>query len=35
MIIWIKKVFFSFWFWLFGWRIVGEKPLHLGVELRR
>jgi 1-acyl-sn-glycerol-3-phosphate acyltransferase len=24
--IWIKKVFFQFWFWLFGWKIIGEKP---------
>ena len=23
---WIKKQFFQFWFWLFGWRIVGHKP---------
>ena len=24
--IWLKKQFFQFWFWLFGWKIIGEKP---------
>lgn len=24
--IWLKKIFFSFWFWLFGWRVEGDKP---------
>ena len=23
---WIKKVFFQFWFWLFGWKVSGTVP---------
>jgi len=23
----IKKKFFQFWFWLFGWKIIGEVPI--------